>query len=68
MNVKNMLIVGAVIVSAAAIVFVKQTKKAARPMAASAQAEVKGADPQGKALPRLVDLGANKWKELVFIK
>jgi thioredoxin 1 len=59
-NIKNMLIVGAVVVAAAAIVFVKQSKKAARPLAAQAQAEVKGAAPQGKALPRLVDLGAGK--------
>ena len=46
-NIKNMLIVGAVVVAAAAIVFVKQSKKAARPLAAQAQAE--GAEVAGQA-------------------
>ena len=55
-----MAIIGAVVVAATAIVILKQSQKAAHPITAAAQAEVKGAAPQGIALPRLVDLGANK--------
>jgi len=60
MNVKNMMIIGAVVVAAAAIVVMKQVKKTALPAGAATQAEVKDLQPQGKALPRLVDLGAGK--------
>ena len=60
MNVKNMLIIGAVVVAAVAIVVMKQGKKAEQPAGAATQAEVNAVQPQGKALPRLVDLGAGK--------
>ena len=64
MNVKNMAIIGAVVVAAAAIVVLKHGKKAepagAGSAAVGAVAPVKDAQPQGKALPRLVDLGAGK--------
>ena len=57
MNVKNIAIIGAVVVAAAAIVLLKQGKKA-EPAGAAAPAGV--GDAQSKALPRLVDLGAGK--------
>jgi len=61
MNVKNIAVIGAVVVAAAAIVFLKQGKKAPPPAGPAAQAGVAAAAPQlGKALPRLVDLGAGK--------
>ncbi len=60
MNVKNMMIIGAVVVAAAAILVLKQGKKNVQPAGAETQAEVKEVQPQGKALPRLVDLGAGK--------
>lgn len=59
MNVKNMVIIGAVVVAAAAIVLLKQGKKA-EPAGAAAKTAVEASAPQGKALPRLVDLGAGK--------
>ena len=64
MNVKNIAIIGAVVVAAAAVMMLKQTKKAAPAAKDVAQAEAvsqaKGVQPQAKALPRLVDLGAGK--------
>ena len=64
MDVKNMAIIGAVVVAAAAIVVLKQGKKAepagAAPAAAVAEAQAKVVQPQGQTLPRLVDLGAGK--------
>lgn len=60
MNMKNMAIIGAVVVAAAAILFLKQTKKAEQSAGVTTQIEVKTAQSQGKALPRLVDLGAGK--------
>jgi thioredoxin 1 len=60
MNVKNMMIIGAVVVAATAILILKQGKNNAQPVGAATQAEVKEVQPQGKALPRLVDLGAGK--------
>ena len=60
MNAKNMMIIGAVVVAAAAILVLKQDTKNAQPAGAAPQAEVKEVQPQGKALPRLVDLGAGK--------
>jgi len=57
MNVKNMAIIGAVVVAAAAILFLKQGKKS-ESAGAAAQTGVEAA--QSKALPRLVDLGAGK--------
>jgi len=66
MNVKNMAIIGAVVVAAAAIVLLKHGKKAepagadSAAVGAVAQAGVEASAPQGKALPRLVDLGAGK--------
>lgn len=60
MNVKNMMIIGAVVVAATAILVLKQDKKNAQPAGAVTQAEAKEVQPQGKALPRLVDLGAGK--------
>jgi thioredoxin 1 len=60
MNVKNMMMIGAVVVAAAAILVLKQGQKNAQPAGAAIQAEVKEVQPQGKALPRLVDLGAGK--------
>ena len=64
MNVKNIAIIGAVVVAAAAVLMLKQTKKAepAAKDAAQTQAasQAKGIQPQAKALPRLVDLGAGK--------
>ena len=57
MNMKNIAIVGAVVVAAAAIVVLKQGKKA-EPAGATAQTGVEAA--QAKALPRLVDMGAGK--------
>ena len=59
MNMKNMAIIGAVIVAAASIVFLKQGKKA-EPAGTAAKTAVEASAPQGKALPRLVDLGAGK--------
>ena len=59
MNVKNMAIIGAVVVAAAAIVLLKQGKKA-ESAGAAAKTAVEASVPQGKALPRLVDLGAGK--------
>ena len=60
MNTKNIAIIGAVVVAAAAIVFLKQGKKGEPAVGAAAQAGVEASVPQGKALPRLVDLGAGK--------
>ncbi len=57
MNVKNVAIIGAVVVAAAAILYLKQGKKA-EPAGSAAPAGVGAA--QSKALPRLVDLGAGK--------
>jgi len=59
MNMKNIAIIGAVVVAAAAIVLLKQGKKA-EPVGAAVKAEVEASAPQAKALPRLVDLGAGK--------
>ena len=58
MKMKDLAIVGAVVVAAAAIVAVKQGKKAETAGTAPAQVEAKAQQP--KALPRLVDLGAGK--------
>ena len=60
MTMKNMAIVGAVVVAAAAILVLKQDKKSAEPPKTIAQTGVKAVQPQGKPLPRLVDLGAGK--------
>jgi len=60
MNVKNMMMIGAVVVAATAILVLKQGKKNAQTAGEVTQAEVKEVQPQGKALPRLVDLGAGK--------
>jgi thioredoxin 1 len=60
MNMKNVAIVGALVVVAAAILVLKQDKKNAEPAKTIAQIEVKEVQPQGKPLPRLVDLGAGK--------
>jgi len=60
MNVKNMMMIGAVVVAATTILVLKQGKKNAQPAGTATQAEVKEVQPQGKALPRLVDLGAGK--------
>ncbi len=57
-NVKNMLIIGAVVVAAAAIIVMKQGKKIVPPAEMAVTTRVEA--PQGKALPRLVDLGAGK--------
>ncbi|MDX9867512.1 MAG: thioredoxin family protein [Kiritimatiellia bacterium] len=61
---KNIAIIGAVAVAAAAIVLLKPSKKFAPAAKDAAQAEAapqaKGIQPQAKALPRLVDLGAGK--------
>ncbi len=59
MKVKEFAIIGAVVVAAAAILFLKQGKKA-ESAGAAAQATVEASAPQDKALPRLVDLGAGK--------
>ncbi len=59
MKVKDLAVIGAVVVAAAAIVFLKQGKKA-EPAGAAAKTAVEASAPQGKALPRLVDLGAGK--------
>lgn len=57
MNMKNMAIIGAVVVAAGAILFLKQGKQA-EPAGVAAQTGVDAA--QAQALPRLVDLGAGK--------
>ena len=60
MNTKNMAIIGAVVVAAAAIVLMKQGKRGT-PAGAAAKAGVETSAPlPGQALPRLVDLGAGK--------
>ena len=65
MNGKNIAIIAAVAFAVVAVMVQKQSKKAVR-MPDVSPAEVsarEGADvvaPQGKALPRLVDLGAGK--------
>ena len=59
MNMKNIAIIGAVVVAAAAIVLLKQGKKP-EPAGAAAITAVEASAPQGKAQPRLVDLGAGK--------
>lgn len=59
MNGKNIAIIGAVVVAAGAIVFLKQGKKT-DPAEAAAKAGVEASAPQSNALPRLVDLGATK--------
>ncbi len=58
-NVKNIAIIGAVVIAAAAILLMKQGKKA-EPAGSAAKAGVVASAPQAKALPRLVDLGAGK--------
>ena len=60
MNGKNIAIIAAVVVAAGAVVFLKQSKKVAQPKGSAPQAAVEASAPQGKALPRLVDLGAGK--------
>jgi thioredoxin 1 len=57
MNMKNLAIVGAVVVAAAAILSLKQERKAL-PSGAAVQAG--GEAAQSRPLPRLVDLGAGK--------
>ena len=57
---KNIAIIAAVVIAAGAVVFLKQGKKAMPPAGSVAQAGVAASAPQGKALPRLVDLGAGK--------
>jgi thioredoxin 1 len=59
MNVKNMAIIGALVVAAAAIVLLKQGKHT-EPTGAATKTGVEASAQQGKALPRLVDLGAGK--------
>lgn len=59
-NGKNIAIIAAVVIAAGAVVFLKQGKKAMPPAGSVAQAGVAASAPQGKALPRLVDLGAGK--------
>jgi len=59
MNVRNMAIIGAVVVAAAAIVLLKQGKRA-EPAGAAVKTSVAASAPQNQALPRLVDLGAGK--------
>jgi len=59
MNMKNIAIIGAVVVAGASILLLKQGKKA-EPAGAVAKVGVEASAPQGKALPRLVDLGAGK--------
>ena len=61
MNGKNIAIIAAVVVAAGAVVFLKQGKKAVPPAGSAAQAGVEASAPQGKALSRLVDLGAGKY-------
>lgn len=60
MNVKNILIIAAVVAAAGGIVLLKQSKKVEKQQPVATLAEVKAVLPQGKALPRLVDLGAGK--------
>ena len=60
MNGKNIAIIAAVVVAAGTIVFLKQGKKAMPSAGSGTQAGVEVSAPQGKALPRLVDLGAGK--------
>ena len=57
MKVKDLAIIGAVVVAAAAILFLKPGKKAA---SAGSAAHTVVEATQSKALPRLVDLGAGK--------
>jgi len=57
MNAKNLTILGAVVVAAAVIVALKQTKK---PMADTSPVPVVEQKAAPQALPRLVDLGAGK--------
>ena len=59
-NKKNMMIIGALVVAVAAILILKQGNKNTKPTGVATPAEVKALAPQGKALPRLVDLGAGK--------
>lgn len=59
MNIKNMAIIGAVVVAAAAVLVLKQSEKA-KPAEATAKTSGEATATQGKALPRLVDLGAGK--------
>jgi len=59
MNMKNIAIVAAVVIAAAAILFLKQEKKVVADREA-VKPDVETSAPQGKALPRLVDLGAGK--------
>jgi thioredoxin 1 len=58
MNVKNMAIIGAVVIAAATILILKQGKKAVPPAEKAVTTGVEAA--QSKALPRLLDLGAGK--------
>jgi len=58
-NIKNKVIIGAVVLAATAIVVYKQNINVPTPTKAAAQT-VDTSAPQGKALPRLLDLGANK--------
>jgi thioredoxin 1 len=60
MNVRNLVIIAAVVATAGGIVLMKQGKKTEQPQPVSAKAEAKVTDPQSKPLPRLVDLGAGK--------
>jgi thioredoxin 1 len=59
MNFKNIAIIGAVVVAASAIVILKQSKQVTPPIGLAAQTVGTSAS-QGKVLPRLLDLGANK--------
>jgi thioredoxin 1 len=60
MSVKNVLIVGTVVVAVAAVIALKQNKKAALSLREVTSVAVSVLQPQGKTLPRLVDLGSDK--------
>ena len=59
MNMKNMAIIGAVVVAAAAVMLLKQSKQTDPDEALPQAADAASVD-QAQALPRLVDLGAGK--------
>ncbi len=59
MKMKNLAIIGAVVIGAAAIVVLKQAKKTV-PAVEPEKTSVEASAPHVKALPRLVDLGAGK--------
>ncbi len=59
MNMKNMAIIGAVVVAAAAVMLLKQSKQTDPDEALPQVADAAPVD-QAQALPRLVDLGAGK--------